>query len=209
MRLMIAVIAAAAAACGPARSQVEELFSRHVQVFRPQGEFARQLIRSTPPSGAGWREVSDRKHGYRLMLPAEIEPDTEPQGTRTLRAVFTELQVRPKPVLRVDVFPAQEGDPETVDQEYVEALVEQYPEQAFEGRFTVTDSGLVVRNKQPLALIGGTFTQGAAQVYRLQWCHLDRERQVFVTFDCAEGERERYEETVARILLSFAAPRAK
>src|ERR1051325_1452738 len=61
-----AVLALGAAAC----ADVEELFSRYVQVFKPQGTFVQRLIKLTPGVGDGWRAVEDPQHGLRLFVPA-------------------------------------------------------------------------------------------------------------------------------------------
>ncbi len=191
-----------------ARAQ-EELFSRHVRVLRPQGPFTRLLIRATPGSGAGWKDVDHLAQGYRLRLPPGVSADLEPSGTRTLEAVFSDTAARPRPVLRVDVFKPEEDEATSVDLGYLAELIEEYPKQAFDGRFAVTDSALLVINRQSYAMIGGTYTQGAARAYRLQVTRLDRDRQVYVTFDCAENDWQRFSEPVARLLLTLEAPREK
>jgi hypothetical protein len=180
-----------------------------VQVWKPQGSFVQQLIKVAPAGGDGWREVEDAQHHFKLTVPAGATLDIHPNGSRVLQAVLTDQPSRPRPVLRVDVFRAGKDDPEDVDVEYLAKLLQAYPEQTFGGRFAVTDSGLVVLKKTNLAMIGGVGVNGAVRTYRMQWSQLGPDQQVFLTFDCAETEWEKYSETVARILLSFEPPHPK
>ncbi|HEU4751643.1 MAG TPA: hypothetical protein VFU47_00965, partial [Armatimonadota bacterium] len=62
----------------PAAGQVEELFSRHIQIFKPRGEFASRLIKLRPPSGEKWTPVSVVKPGFRLMAPRDARVNAEP-----------------------------------------------------------------------------------------------------------------------------------
>jgi hypothetical protein len=85
-----------------------------------------------------------------------------------------------------------------------------YSEAAFHGKFTVTDRGYVVTEKKAgFALVGGTYTQGAATAHRVQWAYLDRDAQLFITFDCSDGEWGRYEDTVGEMLLSLELERSR
>jgi len=203
--------AGAPSAARAGEGELEELFSRHVRVLKPQGRFAPRLIRAAPGGGEGWRRVEDPGRGYRLALPDTAQVDSAPEGRRTLQAVLSDAATRPRPVFRVDVFPTGEGEATDVDLEYLAGLVEQYPEKTFGGRFSVTDSGMIVigKPKQNLAMVGGVGSQGAARLYRMQWVLLGPQQQVFLTFDCAEEAWERYADTVARILLSFESTRRK
>jgi hypothetical protein len=189
--------------------QLEELFSQYVQVKNPTGLFVQRLIKVQPGGGDGWKAVSLPEVGLKLRLPAAITPDVKPNGSRVLLATFAEGDARPRPALRIDVFTPQPDEPSLVDPEYAKEYAEAYPEQAFKGRFTVTDSGMVVLQKLPLAMVGGTYQAGAAAAYRLQWSYLSKERQYFLTFDCPEGEWANYADSVARILLSVELPKRK
>src|SRR5688572_16255696 len=70
-----------------ASAQLEELYSRHVRVIRPKGEFAARLVRLEPP-GDGWREVTSRGHGFRLLLPKSASLDEVTNGSRVLEVVL-------------------------------------------------------------------------------------------------------------------------
>jgi hypothetical protein len=188
-------------------AQLEELFSRHVRVFHPTGEFAPRLIRHAPPSGPGWRQVEDAKSGYRIMIPATAQADTASTGSRVLQVPLSDAAARPRPVLRIDVFEPQPGDPTAVDADYAARYAEEYPEAAFGGKFTVTDNGLVALPKKlNLAMVGGTYLQGAASAVRFQFAYLGKERQLFLTFDCAEKDWSQHSDLLAQILLSFEMP---
>jgi len=200
--------AALALAGAIARGDVEELFSRHVRVLRPRGAFTGRVIKLTPPEGEDWRDVVDDATGYRLKLPAAAQVETKREETRVLRAVLEDTPARPRPVLRIDTFPPAPGEPAVANRSYAERYAEQYP-QTFGGKFAVTDSALVeLPKKQRLALVGGTYGEGANRGYRVQWTHLRKDRHVVFTFDCAETEWPKYEDTVGRILLSLALPPA-
>jgi hypothetical protein len=147
--------------------------------------------------------VEDRKQGFRLHLPAAAAVDAQPRESRALQAVLDDTS-RPRPIFRIDAFTPDEEDPVAVDLQYARDYFDHYGALAFNGRFTPTDGGLLVLPKKlDLALVGGGYLQGAANAYRLQAVHLAREQQLFLTFDCAEGAREHYFPTIARILLSF------
>jgi hypothetical protein len=204
MRACAAAVLACVLAGGAALAQVEELFSRHVRVLRPQGQFAQRLIKVAPGQGDSWKEVSDSKAGFKLMLPARAEVDQSPQGSRVLLAALSESQIRPRALLRIDHFTPKPEEPTVVDLDYLEEYVKQYPEQAGLGKLTVTDSGLVRKGKKAaLAMVGGSYLQGAAPAHRLQWTYLSKDRQLFITFDCGEAEWPDYQDLVARILLSL------
>jgi hypothetical protein len=191
----------------PVCADLEELFSRYVQVLKPRGPFVQQLIKVSPGSGDGWRSVDDPRHGLALAVPESADVDAAPKESRVFQAVLDKSATRPRPVFRVDVFPAGKDEPDDVDLDYLKELVDAYPEQTFGGRFSVTDSGMVVMKKTNLAMVGGVGVQGGARSYRMQWSTLSKEQHVFLTFDCAEGEWDRYADTVARILLSFTLTR--
>jgi hypothetical protein len=190
----------------PAGAQLRELFSRHVRVYRPRGEFTPLLIRLQPGGGEGWKAVAAARPALRLQAPAGARVDAAPKETRVLEITFAESSAPPQPVLRVDAFPAQAGEPTVVDDDYVEAYAEEYPK-SIGGRFEVTDSGRVVLNKKlTFAMVGGTYQKGAVRLYRLQWAHPGKDRHLFFTFDCAEHDRERYAEPLGRTLLSVELP---
>jgi hypothetical protein len=184
---------------------VEELFSRHIQVFQPQGIFSQRLIKLGPGSGDAWTEAGGDAAGFRLKVPADAEVDREPKESRVLRVHLGDASERPRATLRIDRFTPGKDGPVQVDAEYAAAYAEEYPEQAFDGKFSLTDSGfLVLRKKLNLAMVGGTYQQGASRCFRLQCAYLGRDRQLFFTFDCGEREWDRYAEQVGRILLSFS-----
>jgi hypothetical protein len=193
--------------CAAASAQVEELFSRHVRVFKPQGEFAPRLIKLSPASGDGWREVKSAEQGFRMFVPAAAQIDATPAESRVLEVVLSDSPARPRPLLRIDVFTPRKDDPARIDAEYVESYTEQYPEEAFGGKFKVTDSGLILLRGSSLAMIGGTYEKGAVGAYRHQWSYLSKKQQLFITFDCAEQEWERYADTIGSMLLSLKLSR--
>ena len=210
-RAILAAMLFAVGMGGAACAQLEELFSEHVQIQNPVGEFAPKLIKVRPAGGDGWKTVSVPEAALKLTLPADITVDTTKMESRVLLAVLAEGGKRPKPALRIDVFTPQPGEPTLVDPEYAKEYAEAYPEQAFGGKFTVTDSGMVTLKKQPLAMVGGRYQAGmsATPSYRLQWSFLSKERQLFLTFDCREEEWEQYADRLARILISLELPRQK
>lgn len=196
------------ALAAPAAAPPHELFSRFVRVVRPQGTFPSALIRATPPSGEGWREVRDAGAGFRMLVPADARVEAARAGSRVVRVLLEPNAPRPSgsvaPALQVDHFAPAPGEPTSVDEEYVAEYVHRYPEEVFQGRLTVTDSGLVVLGRRlRLAMIGGTYPRPGGSGYRLQCVYLDRERQLFFTFDCAEADREALAATLARILLTL------
>lgn len=203
MRRALMLSAALLALSAAASAQLEELFSQHVRVLNPQGAFAGRLIRLEPGAGDGWREVRDERNGYRLRVPAEAKVDTTVSGSRTLQVTLEESKQPPAPVFRIDLFQPAPGEPTRVDAEYAQAYAEQYSDSAFEGKLQVTDSGLVQVKKVPFAMVGGVRPFGAAEAYRLQWTHLNKKQQLFLTVDCAAADWPRLSETVGRMLLTF------
>lgn len=191
-------------------AQPEELSSRHVTVLRPRGAFARTLIKVGLPAGDDWRRIEDARSDFALSVPTSTKPDVSAAGSRVLLVPLTSDVTRPRPLLRMDLFPRGPDDPSEVDEEYVEAFAEEYPQAAFQGKFTVTDSALLVlNNRTRLAMIGGTYLQGAAPAVRFQFVALGKQRHHFVTFDCAQKDWDRYAEAVAAIVLSLEVPRKR
>lgn len=186
-------------------AQLEELFSRHTQILRPRGAFAAVLVKASPGGGGGWRTIQVESAGLRLAAPAKASADTEAAGSRLVQVVLSDSPERPRPVFRVDRFEPGAGDSKSVDPDYAADYAEQYPDEAFAGKFAVSDSGYVLLKKPgtAFAMVGGTYLQGGARLYRLQWAYLSPERHLFATFDCAERDWGRYEEQVARMLLSL------
>lgn len=202
--LLVLCLAATAAA------EVEEIFSRHVRVFRPKGEFAAALIRLAPASGAGWKQVGGEKAGFRAFVPNDAGVVDAPDGNQVLAVTLASTVATPRPTLRVHRYAPEPGHPTRVDQDYADEYAAQYPETAFKGKFTVTDSGLVVKDrKTSFAMVGGSYLLGAAGAYRLQWAHLDESAQWFVTFDCSERDWPRYSDQVGRMLLSLGIERPR
>lgn len=203
MRRFLTLSLVLASLCGAAYAQ-DEIFSKYVQVFRPQGEFAQRLIKAIPASGSGWRLVLDQRAGYRLRVPDGAEVDTARSNDRVLRVVLPGGDTTPKPVFRIHAFKPGVDDPTDVDVDYVTEYAERYPEAAFNGKFTVSDSGmLALPEKVNLAMVGGSYLQGAAPTRRLECSYLSKDQQLFLTFDCAEKDYPQYADRVARILLSF------
>jgi hypothetical protein len=193
-----------------ASAEVEELFSKYVQVFRPKGEFAARLVRLSPPAGAGWKEKEDPGVGYRMLLPASAVVDAKPAGSRLLEVVIGDKKTRPRPVLRIDSFAPGKEDPTAVDPDYADSYADQYPDAAFNGKFALIDRGYVLLDKKlGFAMVGGVHPEGATRAYRLQWAFLSKERQLFLTFDCAEEDWPVYEDAVAQMLLSFQMPKRR
>lgn len=186
----------------PLLADVEELFSRYVRVFHPQGDFAKVLTAAIPPA-ANWQEIGGTGLPIQLRVPPQSEVDSQPSGSRVLQVALPGDSV-PKGILRIDRFQPQAGEPTSVDADYVEDYAEEYPKQAFSGKFTVADRGLVaLGKKQRFAMVGGTYPRGAVEMNRLQWAYLSKEQQLFITFDCAAADWERHGDTLARILLSL------
>ncbi len=183
-------------------AQVEELFSRFIQVFRPQGAFARTLTAAIPAPDT-WTETGDDGLTFRIRVPANAEIDRKAAGSRVLQVRLAGAQP-PRAVLRVDRFKPAAGEPTSVDEDYVEAYAEEYPERAFSGKFEVTDSGLaVLGKKERFAMVGGTYKRGAIEMNRLQWTYLSKGQQLFVTFDCELADWDAHAETLARMLLTL------
>lgn len=190
--------------CTGAGAQIEELFSRQIQIFAPKGHLAGVLVKTVPPTGAGWKAVQDQQDGIRLMVPADAVVDATRAESRALQVTLSDKPSRPRPILRIDIYPAEAGQPEVVDTQYAVRYAEEYPARAFDGKFKVTESGHLVLNKKlHFAGVGGSYPRGAATAYRIQWAYLDKNRQVFVTFDCPEEDWPLYEAPLARILLSL------
>lgn len=210
MRLLKLSILAAALAGSAAVAQVEEIFSKYVQVFNPQGSFAQRLIRLTPPGKKDWRVVDDQRHDYRLQVPDDAQVETRQEGNRALLVYLSDAEKRPRPTLRVDIYPAGKDDRTEVDAEYAKEYAEQYPTAAFNNKFSTTDTGLVQLPKNVrLALVAGSYPQGAVRGFRVQLAHLSTERQLFVTFDCAEADWPQYQDEVGRILLTLDLAKGK
>lgn len=183
-------------------AQVEELFSRFIQVFQPQGAFSRVLTAANPAPDS-WPETGDEGLTFRIRVPADAAVDRKPAGSRVLQVRFAGTGAT-RAVLRIDRFKPAPGEPTSVDTEYVEAVVAEYPEHAFGGKFQVTDSGLAVLGKKTrFAMVGGTFQRGAVEMNRLQWTYLSKGQQFFVTFDCAAADWEMHAPTLARALLTL------
>lgn len=206
-RLSAVLVLCLSAAVG---AEVEEIFSRHVRVFRPKGEFAAGLIRVAPAAGAGWRPVGGETAGFRCMVPTDSEVDETAQGDQVLAITLASTAVTPRPTLRVHRYKPGPGDPDKVDQDYADEYAAQYGRTAFKGKFTLTDSGLVVRDRKiNFAMVGGSYRLGATNAYRLQWAHLDETAQWFLTFDCSEQDWPSHSEQIGRLLLSFSIDRPR
>jgi hypothetical protein len=207
MRSRCLIPLAAVVLASAAGAQVAEIFSKHVSVFQPQGPFAQQLIKTTPGSGDDWRPVDDRRTGYRIMIPESAEVDPKPSGNRVLQVVLAGGPQKPAPIFRVDAFTPEEDDPTEITEKYAADYAENYPELAFNGKFTVSDSGMVVvprkKLKTTLALVGGSYLQGAVPCYRVQCTYLSKAKQIFFTFDCPEKDWVRHSPTLAAMLLSL------
>lgn len=198
--LLLAAIAASA--------QVEEIFSRHVRVYHPRGDFAHLLIRQNPPSGGGWKKVEGPELGFRLSVPENATVDNKPAESRVLEVVLPGSAGKTRPVLRIDRFTPGEDDPKDVDVNYADQFAAEYPKAAFGGKFTVADSGMVTRDrKTAFAMVGGTYAVGATAAYRVQWAYLGKDQQLFATFDCAAQDWPAYSDQVAQILLSWELDR--
>jgi hypothetical protein len=128
---------------GGAEGQLEEAFSRHVRVVRPRGSFAVRLTRAEPGSGSEWKLLHVEGAGLRLALPAAARVERSASGTPAAHVFLAEGERRPRPSLRVDVYPAGEEAPTVVDEDYATRYAEEYSRAAFEGRFAVTDRGMV------------------------------------------------------------------
>jgi hypothetical protein len=201
MRRRLLLSAAVFIAVAPLHADVEELFSRYVRVFKPQGDFAKVLTAANPPA-ASWQEVSGAELPLQIRVPPKSTVDAAAAGSRVLQVVLPG-ESAPKAILRVDRFQPQEGEPTAVDADYVEEYAAEYPKQAFGGKFTVTEQGLVALGKKlRFAMVGGSYPRGAVEMNRLQWAYLSKGQQLFITFDCAAADWDHHSETLARILLS-------
>jgi hypothetical protein len=199
---LIAVVLLGAA--GPVAPQIQEIFSKWVQVFNPIGAFPQLLIKNAPASGEGWREVKPEKDDFRMLAPDDALLDTTPREARLVHVVLAGGPQRPRPVFRVDRFTPDEGDPTAVDQKAAIEYAETYGEEQFDGKFSVGDSGmLLLGKKHSLAMVGGSYLQGAVRCYRLQCVYLARDRKLFITFDCQESDWAKHAPVVARMLLSM------
>ena len=210
MRLLKLCLSLALIAATAALAEVDEIFSPYVHVFAADGQFPQRIIRLAPPPKKDWRIVDDQRHGFKLTIPEGLDVDTQEEGSRTLRLYFDAATRKPRPALRIDIFKPGKDDPTDVDVEYVKKYAEDYPAAAFNNKFVVLDSGLVQLKKGTrLALVGGTYPQGAVRAYRLQCQHLGAEQQLFLTWDGAEEDWPKYQDTVGRILLSLEIPKEK
>lgn len=210
-RILIPLLLAGAAV--GASAQVAEIFSKHVQVFTPHGEFPQTLIKNAPASGNGWRLVDDQNSGYKLMVPEDAQIDTTPKENCVLQVVLPGGPQKPRPLFRVDSYKPGEDDATEVDAEYAAEYADGYPELAFNGKFSVVDSGMITLSKKTLktnlAMVGGSYLQGAVPSYRVQCAYLSKDRQLFFTFDCPERDWPKHAPVVARILLSLEIGGAK
>lgn len=190
---------------GIAAAQVQEIFSKQVTIQAPQGEFARQLIKFSPAEGKEWKPVSVPESGIRLLVPQSAEVNIEAKDSRLAEIALGPETEKPRAKLRIDVYKPQEGEPTEVDLDYANDYAAEYSDQAFKGKLTVTDSGLVLleKKKPPLAMVGGLYPAGDAPAYRIQLCSLTKQRQVFLTFDCLEAKRDAYTPILAKMLLTL------
>lgn len=197
-----------------AAAQVAEIFSKHISVFQPSGPFSQELIKAVPPtSDDDWRPVDDRNTGYKLMIPESAEVDPKPSGSRVLKVVLAGGPQKPAPTFRVDAYTPEKDDPTEITEKYTQDLADNYPELAFDGKFTVSDSGMLVttrkKQKTTLAMVGGTYLQGAVLCYRLQCTYLSPKKQVFLTFDCVQKDWVKHSPMIAAMLLSFEVDEKK
>lgn len=203
---MAAVVLSATALA--AHAQVEEIFSRHVRVFHPRGDFPQLLVRQNPPAGGGWKKVEEPDLGFRLSVPANATVDTKPAESRIMEVVFPTTAGKTRPVFRIDRFSPGDDDPTEVDADYADRYAADYSKAAFGGKFTVSDSGMVSRDRRAsFAMVGGTYALGAAAMYRLQWAYLAKDQQLFATFDCAARDWPAYADQVTQMLLSWELDR--
>ncbi|MCC2672853.1 MAG: hypothetical protein K0Q72_5325 [Armatimonadetes bacterium] len=197
-------------AAAAATAQVEEIYSRHIRIFRPRGDLPRLLIRQSPPTGSGWKRVEREELGLHLSAPADASVDLMAAENRILQVTLAGSKAVPPPVLRVDRFVPGADDPTEVDAEYAESYAAEYPKAAFNGKFNVTDSGLVTRDRKVnFAMVAGSYATGAVETFRIQWAYLSKGQQLFVTFDCAAREWPRYSGPVSQMLLSLELDRRK
>jgi len=202
----VALFVAASAVSG----QVEEIYSRHLRIFHPRGDFAQLLIRQNPPVGSGWKKIEGPELGFRLSVPANATVDTKPAESRLVEVLLPGATGKSRPVLRIDRFTPGEDDPTEVDANYADRFAAEYPKAAFGGKFTVADSGMITRDRRvSFAMVGGTYATGATESYRVQWAYLGKDQQYFATFDCASREWPGLSDQVAQILLSWELDRRK
>jgi hypothetical protein len=192
-----------------ANAQLEEIFSRHIRVFHPRGDFPQLLVRQNPPSGGGWKKVEAPELGFRLSVPANATVDTKAAESRIVEVVFPTTPGKTRPVFRVDRFTPGSDDPTEVDADYADRYAADYSKAAFGGKFTVSDSGMVSSRdrKASFAMVGGTYAQGAVAYYRVQWAYLAKDQQLFATFDCGARDWPAYADDVAQMLLSWELDR--
>ena len=191
-----------------ASAQAEEIYSRSVRIFHPRGDLPRMLIRLNPPTGNAWKRVEGE--GLRLSAPSDAQVDLTPVESRILQVKLGGSKLNPPPVLRVDRFVPGADDPTDVDAEYADEFAVEYPKSGFNGKFTVSDSGmLTLERKTNLAMVGGTYAMGATETFRIYCSYLSKDQQLFVTFDCAAREWPRYSEQVGQMLLSLQIERKK
>lgn len=192
-----------------ATAQVEEIFSRHIRVFRPRGDFAHLLVRQNPPVGGGWKKIEGPELGFRLSVPVNSTVDQKVADSRVLEVTLPGGTGKPR-VLRIDRFTPGADEPTEVDANYAEQYAAEYPKAAFGGKFTVADSGMVTRDRKvAFAMVGGTYAVGASEAYRVQWAYLGKDQQLFATFDCAVRDWAGLSDQVAQILLSWELDRRK
>jgi len=190
--------------------QVEEIFSRHVRIFHPRGDFAHLLVRQNPPVGGGWKKVEGPELGFRIAVPANAAVDSKPAESRLLEVVLPGGVGKTRPTLRIDRFTPGDEDPTEVDTNYSDRFAAEYPKAAFGGKFTVADSGMITRDRKvSFAMVGGTYAVGATEAYRMQWAYLGKDQQYFATFDCAARDWAGLSDQVAQMLLSWELDRKK
>lgn len=205
MRRVIDLATVLLLTAGIAAAQVQEIFSKQVTIQAPKGEFARQLIKFAPAEGKEWKPVALPDSGIRLQSPQSAAVDLEVKDSRQAEIVLGPDTEKPRAKLRIDVYKPQEGEPTEVDLDYANDYAAEYSDQAFKGKMTVTDSGLVLLQKKqpPMAMVGGLYPAADAPAYRLQLCSLTKQRQVFLTFDCMELKRDAYTPILAKMLLTL------
>jgi hypothetical protein len=191
-------------------AQVEEVYSRTVRIFHPRGDLPRLLVRLTPPGGSNWKRIEGEGLPLRLTVPANALVDRTPAESRILEVKLAGSKTVPPPVLRIDRFTPGAEDPTEVDVEYADDYAAEYSKSAFNGKLTVSDSGMMtLERKTKFAMVGGTYATGAVESYRIQCAYLSKDQQLFVTFDCVSRDWPQYAEQVGQILLSLQVERRK